>query len=250
MPTSKPKKIFVGNWKMNALTVPEVEARIRKLAQNLKNSKSTVVICPPFPYLGAFKKKPAQVALGAQDIFFEEKGSFTGQVSAEILKLLNVSHVIIGHSERRQLGESDETVNKKVLIALKSKITPIICIGETTRDEEGNYLALIKEQIEKALVGVSKNELSKIIIAYEPVWAIGATAAMAPRDVHEMTIYIKKMLTDLYKVKTRVSIPILYGGAVDPLNARALLADGEADGFLVGRQSLDPKNFLEIIRSA
>ncbi len=150
--------------------------------------------------------------------------------------------VIIGHSERRKMGETDEDVNKKVLLALKAKLTPIVCIGETTRDEEGKYLGFIKEQIEKALAGVQKNSLNKIIIAYEPVWAIGASTAMEAPDIHEMTIYIKKTLIDLYKMKS-VSVAILYGGAVDPANAQGILTDGEADGLLVGRQSLDSEAF-------
>jgi triosephosphate isomerase len=248
MPSNNKKKIFIGNWKMNAFPVADVTKRISAISK-AASPKAEVVICPPHVYLSALIKKPASVSIGAQDVFHEEKGSYTSQVSIDMLKNLGVSHVIIGHSERRKMGETDDMVNKKVLLALKAKITPIICIGETERDEEGNYLGLIKNQIEIALRDVTKNQLRSIVIAYEPVWAIGASQAMNAHDVHQMVLFIKKALLDMYKLKTMSSTPVLYGGSVDPTNAHGILTEGEADGLLVGRQSLEAASFIEIIRA-
>jgi triosephosphate isomerase (TIM) len=248
----KHQKIIVGNWKMNPTSLKTALTTFKEINTGLsKTKKVTAVICPPFIYttsIAGFKNKKA--SLGAQNVFPEIKGSFTGEVSIDMLKDAGVSYIILGHSERRKLGESNELVNKKVLLALKNGITPILCVGEATRDEEGHYLALIKGQIEKSLAGVNKSELQEIIIAYEPVWAIGATEAMNARDVHEMTIFIKKTLVDLYRIKGPTGVPILYGGAVDPTNAQAILTDGDADGLLIGRQSLEPTSFLEIISIA
>lgn len=233
---------------MNAFPVNDVIKRITAIGK-AASPKAEIIICPPHVYLGVLLKKPKGVSIGAQDVFHEEKGSFTSQISADILKTAGVTHVIIGHSERRQQGETDDMVNKKVLIALKNNITPIICIGETVRDEEGNYLAFLKTQLEKALTGVAKNQLDTMVIAYEPVWAIGATQAMSAHDVHQMTLYIKKALMEMYKLKTIASTPILYGGSVDPTNANGIMTEGQADGLLVGRQSLEAISFTEIVRS-
>lgn len=248
----KNHKIIVGNWKMNPASWKQAEKTFTGIEAGFKKNKNvTAVICPPFVYLAPLIKIPRRkVMVGAQNVFHELKGSFTGEVSIEMLADLKISHLIVGHSERRKLGESNETINKKVLLALKNKITPILCIGETTRDEEGQYLALIKEQLQKGLFGVSKADVEKIIIAYEPVWAIGATEAMNAHDIHQMMIFIKKSIVDIYKIKTPTSTPILYGGAVDPINCHGILTDGEADGLLIGRQSLEAKSFLEIITIA
>lgn len=246
------QKIIVGNWKMNPVSLQEAQETFKAIEKGLRtNKKVTSIICPSFTHIALLSKtKNRKSYIGAQNIFAETKGSFTGEVSIDMLKDLGVSHVILGHSERRKLGESDELINKKILLSLKYKLTPIFCIGETVRDEDGAYLAFLKEQLVKGLVGVTKAELSKIIIAYEPVWAIGAATAMNARDVHETTILIKKTLSDLYKLKARASVPILYGGSVDITNAYGILTEGEADGLLIGRQSLEAKSFLDIIKSA
>ncbi len=237
---------------MNPATLKDVEAIIKgTVGATKKLSNVTTVVCPPFVYTQYVLSKNGKgiVAIGAQNISTEQKGSYTGEVAAPMLAGLGVTHTIIGHSERRKMGETDEAVNKKVLVALASKITPIICIGETTRDDEGKYLSVIKDQIHQALNGVSKANLSKIVIAYEPVWAIGAATAMDAHDIHQMSIFIKKTLIELYVTKS-VSVPLLYGGAVEPGNALGIMKDGEVDGLLVGRQGLDPKSFGEILAIA
>ncbi len=236
---------------MNPVTLAEAERLYKATAASaLPLKKVETIICPPAVFLSVLSKHKG-ARIGAQNIFTEQKGSFTGEISADMVAKLGAKYTIIGHSERRKLGETDEVVNKKVLQALKSKLIPIICIGEHVRDEEGHYLTALKEQLEKGLKGVSRANLENILIAYEPVWAIGAAAAMNARDVHETTIFIKKTLVDLYKMKNnRTHVPILYGGSVDPLNCLDILTHGDADGLLVGRQSLDAKGFSEILKVA
>jgi triosephosphate isomerase len=248
----KGKKIIVANWKMSPVSGKEALAlykRIANIAGKLKKIKT--LVAPSYIHVAALTaKKSKAVSLGVQNIFSEQKGSYTGEVSVDMASSVGAQFAIIGHSERRKLGETNDMVNKKVLLALKNKLTPIICIGEDTRDEEGKYLGLIKEQLETSLKGVSRNALGDTIIAYEPVWAIGATKAMEAREVHEMTIYITKTVMDIYKTKTRLEVPVLYGGAVDPTNAHGILTEGEAGGLLIGRVSLDPEGFGEILRIA
>jgi triosephosphate isomerase len=250
------QKIIVGNWKMNPATLTEAKnlfSGIQRALSKIKNVQA--VLCPPFPYIPAASellkasKAKTSFVLGAQNIFFEPKGAFTGEVSAELLSQFGVKYVIIGHSERRKRGETDEEVNKKVLAALRVGLKPIICIGEHIRDEEGQYLSVIKAQIEKAVAGVSKKGIDSTIIAYEPIWAIGATAAMNPHDVHEMSIYIKKCLVEIYKVRTIVT-PVLYGGSVDPQNAFGIIHEGGVQGLLIGRQSLELESLTEILKTA
>jgi triosephosphate isomerase len=248
----KNKKFIVANWKMNPGTVAEakkIALGTMRTAVTLK--KVETIICPPAVFFESIIKPKANVAFGAQNIFSEPHGSYTGEISVVMVATSGADYTIIGHSERRKLGETDEMVNKKVLLAFKYRLMPIICIGEETRDEEGTYLTVIKNQLEQALRGVNRTQLESVIVAYEPVWAIGAKEAMNARDVHETTLFIKKTLVDLYKMKNnRIHVPILYGGAVDPINCKDILTHGDADGLLVGRQSLDPKSFSEILRIA
>ena len=237
---------------MSPDTVQEARSTFEKIELGLpKTKKVTVVICPSYPHIALFSEYPKRkVVLGAQNVSLEEKGSFTGEVSMQMLKDLGVRYLIIGHSERRKLGETDEEINKKIILALKIGMTPILCVGEQVRDEDGHYLSVIKDQLEKALAGVPKRELEDFVVAYEPIWAVGAKEALDARGVHEMVLYIKKIFVDLYKLKAVYTAPILYGGSVDISNASQILSDGQADGLLIGRQSLDAEHFLEIIRIA
>lgn len=238
---------------MSPETSKEAERIFSAIAAGAGKTKNTsVVICPPFVFVPelialAGKKK---IAIGAQDVFPEGGGSYTGAVSVKMLASLGVRYVIVGHSERRQLGETDEMVNKKAALVLKNGMKPIICIGEGKRDEEGHYLSAIRSQIEKALKGITKRDFSSIVIAYEPIFAIGAAEALGAREVHQMAIFIKKTIVDIYKLKTPAAIEILYGGAVNPDNAKAIISEGGIDGLLIGRQSLMPENFIKILLSA
>ncbi len=248
------KKIIVANWKMNPLTREEVDAITKgSLAKAKAFKKIQMILCPPAlftQYIKAKIKKSNNVTMGAQNIAVEPQGSYTGEIGAPMFADLGITHTVIGHSERRKMGETDDMVNKKVTIALKNKLIPIICIGETVRDEEGAYLGTIKNQIAKALAGVKKESLPRLVIAYEPVWAIGATSAMEPHDVHQMTIFIKKSLIEIYKTREMLPVPILYGGSVDQTNAENLIKEGEVDGFILGRPSLNPDVLGEIMKAA
>ncbi len=248
----KKKKIIVGNWKMNPASLEEALSLFSSTDFSLKKSpRVEAVICPPFVFIEPLlAEKSKKISIGAQNIFYESAGSYTGEVSAMMLKNSNVSYCIVGHSERRKLGETDEIVNKKVHQALQAGIIPIVCVGERVRDDEGNFLAEIKEQLQKSIAGVERRHLKSIIIAYEPVFAVGAAQALDPHAIHEMMILIKKILIETYKIKAPIETPILYGGAVDTENTRSILSDGEADGLLIGRQSLDAQTFTSIIKIA
>lgn len=248
----KGKKIIVANWKMNPASLKDARALFTRVAKSASRFKKVqTIICPPFVYLSLFKdRRSTTVALGAQNFSHESQGAYTGEVSVDMITDLGIKHTIIGHSERRALGETNEMINKKIHLALSHDITPIICVGETTRDNDAHYLEVIKEQLEKALVNVSRAHLGDIIIAYEPVWAIGSSAAMEPYDIHQMKIFITKTLVNMYKTNTLSSIPILYGGAVDASNAALIFSHGQVDGFILGRVSLDPSQLSEILTIA
>lgn len=225
------------------------------ITKNLKNTK--VVICSPFVYLSDLEKlnneqasRPSsgRVILGAQDMFWEKAGSFTGEISAQMLK--GESYVILGHSERRDLGETDEMVSKKVISAIKAGLHPILCIGEKNRDDHGEYLHFLRTQIINSLGKMPKTYLKKLVIAYEPIWAIGKSEneAMKPGCIHETSLFIKKVLVEIYG-QAGLSTPILYGGSVNYKNAHDIIVLGEVQGLLVGRESLNPKKFGELLNN-
>ncbi|MEK7538645.1 MAG: triose-phosphate isomerase [Patescibacteria group bacterium] len=248
------KKLIIGNWKMFPVSAKEARDKftaIKKEAAALRNVQT--VVCPPFVYMGDLKKLVTghRCVLGAQNAWTEESGAYTGEVSPDMLMSLGVSYVIIGHSERRALGETDELVNRKVHAAIKAGLTAVLCVGERTRDADGEYLKYIGEQILFALKGVSKKDLANVVIAYEPIWAIGKNAVRAAStdDALEVTILIRKTLADLYG-QGSFNIPVLYGGSVDAQNAGDFLAKSQVQGLLVGRSSLDPKVFAAILKSA
>ncbi len=245
------KKIVIGNWKMNPLSLKEARVIFNDTVKTVKQFKNIdIVICPPFPFLSIGDKLNNQnIHLGSQNVFTEKAGSYTGEVSSNMLSSIGVEYVIVGHSERRILGDTDKIINKKVLTALKSKLTPIVCVGENTRDRNGFYLAFIKHQIIECLSLVPKNQVKNIIFAYEPVWAIGenATHEATVDEFIEIQIFIKKIIADLYDMKTATSIRIIYGGSVHSSNAKGFV-DAGAGGLLVGRDSLSPKKFGDIVK--
>lgn len=249
------KKIIIGNWKLNPTTVREAKELFAKVKNKASKAKNVVtVVCPPAPWLALWAGlKPSKVfGLGAQDSFTEVEGGFTGQVSPVMLKNIGASHVIIGHSERRAAGDGDELINQKVKAALKAGLTVVLCVGETVRDDHGVYLETIKEQILVGLAKIPKPMFGKVIVAYEPVWAIGvnATGVDTPEAFVAQKIYIRKILSHLAGTKEAMSIPVLYGGSVSPKNAADFLGFGQADGLLVGRASLRADLFTEIINIA
>jgi len=245
----KVKKLVIGNWKMN----PENQEDAKKIGREVKRGvlnikKTNVVVCPPFIYLTLLSNLPkGSLFLGAQNTNSEDRGSFTGEVSPTQLYDSGVRFIIIGHSERRKMGENDELINRKVRAVVGGGMTAIVCIGESNRDDGGEYYSFIKHQILSALKDVPKKLLGQVVIAYEPIWAIGAKESMSPSDLLETSIYIRKVLKDAFAIAGD-SIQIIYGGSVDRTNADRLVKEGNVNGLLVGRESLKPKDFLEIIK--
>ncbi len=244
-------KIIVGNWKMNPESLNKAKVIFNSIVKYIKGVKGVeVVICPPYPFLCIGDKlKIKNINIGAQGVSEELKGSYTGEVSIKMLSSLGLKYVILGHSENRAKGETNISINKKVLLTLKAKITPIICIGEKDRDDNGFYLAYVKHQLLESLSSVPRSQIKNIIIAYEPIWAIGGDSLReATKDEFvEIQIFIKKIISDLYDIKIASITRVIYGGSVNPLNAKEFLDNG-ASGLLIGRSSLSPKKFGDIIK--
>jgi triosephosphate isomerase (TIM) len=249
-------KYIIGNWKM--FPKGEVQAKAiftlnKKAAHGMKRTR--VVVCPPYvfiPTLRGAQGKLASITVGAQNAFFEDEGARTGEVSPAMLASLGVTHVILGHSERRALGETNDLVAKKAVQAMKQTLTVVMCVGEDVRDEAGEYFGLVRTQLRESLRGVPANASKRLIVAYEPIWAIGAKATRpaTPEDFHEMSILIRKVLVDHFGKIAGFKVPILYGGSVDDRNAEGFMRKGGADGLLIGRVSLDPEKFGAIIQLA
>ncbi len=247
-------KIIVANWKMNPESLKEARVIFDNTIKNLKDLKLTkdiqVVICPPSPFLFiANNLKMKNVSLGSQNVFEEAKGAYTGKVSLKMVTSMGAKYIILGHSESRASGDTDRIINKKVLATLKAKLTPILCVGEKKRDDNGFYLAFIKHQLVECLSAVSKSQIKNIIIAYEPIWAIGSEALHEATEAEfvEIQIFIKKIISDIYDIKIASIVKIIYGGSVHSSNVLGFM-EGGASGLLIGRDSLSPKKFGEIIK--
>lgn len=245
------KKLVVANWKMSPRSLSDAKRIFGALKRKAKKyGKTQVVVCPPNVFIeGLLSFAGSGVSVGAQNVFWKNEGSFTGEISPEMLRILGARYVIVGHSERRALGETSLMVNQKIKAILNSNLTSIVCVGEGSRDRDGQYLSFIRDELKEALLNVKKKDLKKIIIAYEPIWAIGGDEddAMSPGDVHEMVLFIRKVISDLYTKKVAFEMPVLYGGSVTENNAEAIFVEGTINGFLVGRASLDSKNFNAIV---
>ncbi|MFA7285588.1 MAG: triose-phosphate isomerase [Candidatus Paceibacterota bacterium] len=248
------KKIIIGNWKMNPVTSKEAVRLFKEvLSSTSKIKKIEIAFCVPYIYLESLRKVSKRSVLGAQNVFSENSisrnGAYTGEVSIDMLNSLGVKYIILGHSERRELGENNIVINKKLKL-IPNSITPILCVGEKDRDENHEYLNVIKSQVEECLSGINKNTLNNLVIAYEPVWAIGQDALRQATSLEfrEISILIKKILTDKFGAKNISKIRIIYGGSVHPENAYDFLKEGDSQGFLVGRDSLNAKKFSEIIK--
>lgn len=246
------KRIIAGNWKMNKTVVEAIQ-----LAEEIKDKYNKfdvdVVLCPPYPDLYAVHQviKDTPVALGAQNVHWEDMGAFTGEVCAHMLKEVGCQFVIIGHSERRQyFHETDETVNKRVKKALSSGLTPIICVGEVLEEREsGKTEQVVETQVRGALAGISKQEAANIVIAYEPVWAIGTGKVATPEQAQQVHKMIRTLLAELYDAAFADSIRIQYGGSMKAENAKELLQQPDIDGGLIGGASLKADSFLGIVNA-
>lgn len=249
------KKVIAGNWKMNN-DIPASVNLISELKKALQEQsvKADIIICPPFTSLDTARTliKGSEIKLGAQNMYFEESGAFTGEISASMLKSAGCEYVILGHSERRTIfGENDQLINKKIKKALESGLLPIFCVGETLQEREENITEqIIKTQVVEGLKGVSAEEVTKIIIAYEPVWAIGTGRNATPDQAQQVHAFIRNLISELYDENTASGIIIQYGGSVKPDNAAELLSQKDIDGALVGGACLKADSFMGIIKSA
>ena len=243
------KPIIAGNWKMHK-TIAEALEFVNEVKDRVNNDKVEAVICAPFTLLKDLKQatKGTNIKIGAQNMHFEEKGAFTGEISPLMLKELEMDYVVIGHSERRQyFNETDETVNKKVLKALEVGIDPILCVGETLEEREaGNTKDVCKVQVEKALENVSKEDLAKVVIAYELVWAIGTGKTATSEDANDVIAYIREVVANLYGELAN-EVRIQYGGSVKPSNVAEIMNQSDIDGALVGGASLEANDYVELV---
>ena len=243
------KPIIAGNWKMHK-TIAEALEFVNEVKDRVNNDKVEAVICAPFTLLKDLKQatKGTNIKIGAQNMHFEEKGAFTGEISPLMLIELDMDYVVIGHSERRQyFNETDETVNKKVLKALEVGIDPILCVGETLEEREaGNTKDVCKVQVEKALENVSKEDLAKVVIAYEPVWAIGTGKTATSEDANDVIAYIREVVANLYGELAN-EVRIQYGGSVKPSNVAEIMNQSDIDGALVGGASLEANDYVELV---
>ena len=247
------RPIIAGNWKMN-MTPSEARALVEELKPLVKDAKCEVVVCPPYVDLSAVSEliKGSNIRLGAQNIHWAEKGAFTGEVSANMLKELGVEYAIIGHSERRQyFGETDETVNARAKAAIAAGITPIICVGESLEEREsGRTEAKVSGQVKKDLEGIAAGDVAKLVIAYEPIWAIGTGKTATAEQAAEVCTFIRTTVRHLYGARIARSITIQYGGSMKPANAAELLGQPDIDGGLIGGAALNAADFVEIINAA
>lgn len=247
-------KTVVGNWKMEVGTRESIAlARGALLTLRGKRVLPELIVCPPFVALGEVRKVVARshVSLGAQDLFFEESGAYTGEISPRMLEEHGVSHVIVGHSERRAIfGESDEMVNKKALTALGHGLVPIICVGESKEQREaGEAMAVVEAQVRAVLNDVHLRSKDELMIAYEPIWAIGTGSAATPADAIEMHNLIRRVVDELLAGQEG-TVKILYGGSVNDQNAYSFLREQEVDGVLVGGASVKMSQFTKIVDAA
>lgn len=242
------KPLIVANWKMNPQSLSEAISLFNSIREGIKKHSNIlknvgIIVCPPFVYLSQLAKIKSKIKLGAQDLFWEEKGTFTGEISPQMLKDLKCEYVIVGHSERRKLGETDEMIHKKLKAAIQAKLKPILCIGETEEERKiGRTFMILKNQLKEDFKNISniKHRTSNIIIAYEPVWAIGSGNPCQPYDAKKVLLFLRKFIK-----KNK----ILYGGSVNSQNALDYIKKANFDGLLVGGASLKVKEFLAILKN-
>lgn len=248
------KKLIAGNWKMNKTSTDAFALVSEIVAAAGKVNDVDIVVCPPFTSLESAGKalEGSSVKLGAQNMHPEASGAFTGEISAPMLRAIFATHVILGHSERRAyFGETDAFINQKVLAALKNQLRPIFCVGETLAEREsGATLKVVQTQLEAGLEGVSKDQAPTVVIAYEPVWAIGTGKVATTDQAQEVHAFIRGLLTKLFTEPVAQKVRILYGGSMKPSNAPELLAQKDIDGGLIGGASLEARSFVELINAA
>jgi triosephosphate isomerase len=250
------KPFVAGNWKMNTDSHSSVNLaeRITSVSSEIADRGIRVAVFPPFVYLQLVFKalSVSNIAVGAQDLYFEQNGAFTGEVSVSMLKDIGCTYALCGHSERRHvIGEGDELINKKVAAAISGGLLPILCVGELLKEHKASRTnEVVTRQIKNGLAGLSAEKASAATIAYEPVWAIGTGLTATPQQAQEAHDLIRKLLAEMYDAELAEEIQILYGGSVKPDNAAELMRQQDVDGVLVGGASLKADDFIEIIRAA
>ena len=244
------RKVIAGNWKMNMLP-NEAISYIEEFAPLVKDTQNEVILCVPYTdlFYALLNVQGTNIKIGAQNMHFEEKGAYTGEVSAQMLKSINVEYVIIGHSERRQyFNETDETVNKKIKAAFENGLKPIVCVGETLEQREaGTTIEIITNQTKLALEGLTAEQVTQTIIAYEPIWAIGTGKTATSEDAEESIKAIRNKIEEIYGQNVSERVIIQYGGSVKSANAKELFQMPDIDGGLVGGASLKPDEFSKIV---
>lgn len=249
------KSIIIGNWKMN-LKINSSQKLIKDIQRNLSKKDFNcceIIVCPSNIHLeSVYNKMKTKISLGCQNLFWENDGAYTGEISAAMMKNINCKYAIIGHSERRNyIKETDEMINKKIRACQNNSITPILCIGESAKQRKDlNTRSFLKKQILSAYRGINFNNFRSIIIAYEPIWAIGSSNPANPEDANEIALYIKKLLINNYKNIDKKTINILYGGSVNAKNIKSFTDMNEIDGSLVGGESIKPAGFVGIIKNS
>jgi triosephosphate isomerase (TIM) len=245
------KALVVANWKMNPQTFKEAKTlfdETKRMTGLMRNV--TVIVAPPAVFLRSLADgvRKGRVEFAIQNAHFEATGAHTGEISMQQAREAKATYVIVGHAERRSMGETNDEARKKVSAALAAGLTPIHCVGEKTRGPGAEHFTTVREQLHTGLADVAPTKISKVIIAYEPVWAIGAAQAMKPRDMHEMSIFIRKAIVEKFG-EAGHNVKVLYGGSVDATNAGAMLHDGDVKGFLVGRASAEVTAMTELLRA-
>ena len=245
------KKVIAGNWKMNMLPNEAIEY-IEKFEPLVKDTQNEVILCVPYTdlFYALLSAQNTNIKIGAQNMHFAESGAYTGEVSGKMLKSIGVEYVIIGHSERRQyFNETDETVNKKIKSALAHGLKPIVCVGETLEQREARETEkIVTNQIAKAFEGISSENLENIIVAYEPIWAIGTGKTATKEDANNTIMQIRKKLAEIYGQNEAEGVIIQYGGSVKSSNAKELFEMSDIDGGLVGGASLKAEEFSKIVK--
>ena len=250
------KPFVAGNWKMNMDCRASVELaeRLASGSAETASQRATVAVCPPFVYLQTVTKalNTSNIAVGAQDLYFEANGAFTGEISVSMLKDIGCIYCLCGHSERRHvIGETDELINKKVAAAISGGLLPILCVGELLAEREASQTnEVVTRQLKEGLSGLSAEKLPAVTIAYEPVWAIGTGLTATPEQAQEVHALVRKLLGQMYDETLAEDIRILYGGSVKPANAAVLMSQKDVDGLLVGGASLKADDFLAIIQAS
>ncbi len=245
------KNLIIANWKMNPASQKEAKTLFDKIKKKVKTKKTEVVICPPFIYLPLLVSVKGELALGAQNCFWEDKGAFTGEISSLQLRDFKIEYVIIGHSERKKyFNETDEQINKKIKKALSAKLKIILCIGESKEERDGEKKSeVLEKQITENLKNISSQEIKNIVIAYEPIWAIGTGDNCSVDETMSSILFIRKVIYKLYNRAIADNVRVLYGGSVKSNNSSLYVKNAGANGLLVGGASLDAEEFIKIIKS-